>query len=133
MSDNIESIEQRYAYNLCKKRVKRMHACHACNTRLRSIYGEQCMSCAQFLNGLRDSEMYSEIHIFHTDLAHSNFTCLAKSTCAENSLRYDDVSRVVQTWIKQTPVAFFEKGIMDLVSRCKSALLVKETILCGQQ
>jgi [histone H3]-lysine36 N-dimethyltransferase SETMAR len=41
----------------------------------------------------------------------------------------DDVKRGVQTWIKQTPVAFFEKSIMDLVPRWQSALLVTETML----
>ena len=34
-------------------------------TRLRSVYGKQYMSRAQFLNGLRDLEMDSEIHIIH--------------------------------------------------------------------
>ena len=28
----------------------------------------------------------------------------------------------VQTWIKQTPAAFFEKGIMDLVSRWQQCI-----------
>ena len=41
----------------------------------------------------------------------------------------DDVKRGVQTWIKQTPTAFFESGIVDNVPRWKSALLVKETVL----
>ena len=34
----------------------------------------------------------------------------------------DDVKRGVQTWIKQTPVAFFEKGIMDLVPRWQKCI-----------
>ena len=34
----------------------------------------------------------------------------------------DDVKRGMQTWIKQTPAAFFEKGIMNLMSRWQKCI-----------
>jgi histone-lysine N-methyltransferase SETMAR len=34
----------------------------------------------------------------------------------------DDVKHGVQTWIKQTPATFFEKGIMDLVPRWQKCI-----------
>ena len=36
--------------------------------------------------------------------------------------RVDDVKRGVQTWIKQTPAAFFKRGIMDLVPRWQKCI-----------
>ena len=41
----------------------------------------------------------------------------------------DVLKRGVQTWIQQMLAAFFERGIMDLVPRWQSTLLVKETML----
>ena len=48
-------------------------------------------------------------------LAYHLFGKLKKSLCENNLCSVDDVKRAVQAWIKQTPVAFFENGIMDLV------------------
>ena len=39
---------------------------------------------------------------------------------AEHYASVDGVKRGVQTWIKQTPAAFFQRGIMDIVSRWQS-------------
>ena len=42
----------------------------------------------------------------------------------------DDAKRGVQTWIWQTPAAFFERGVHESRVACvKGALLVKETML----
>ena len=40
----------------------------------------------------------------------------------------DDVKRLAQKWIKQTPAAFFKNAIVDHVPRWQSELLVKETV-----
>ena len=62
---------------------------------------------------------------YSPDLAPSDyhlFGKLKKSLCGNHYGSVDAVKRAVQAWIKHTPVAFFEKGIMDLVPRWQKCI-----------
>ena len=62
---------------------------------------------------------------YSPDLAPSDYHLFGKlkeHLRGNHNATIDDVRRGVQTWIKQTPAAFFEKGIMDLVSRWEQCI-----------
>lgn len=62
---------------------------------------------------------------YSPDLAPSDYHLFGKLKDFLRGNHYanvDDVRRDVQAWIKQTPAAFYEKGIMDLVSRWQKCI-----------
>ena len=62
-------------------------------------------------------------------LALSNCRLFGKPKESPRGDHYANVKRGVQTWIQQTPAAFFKRGIMNLTPRWQSVVLVKKTML----
>ena len=93
-------------------------------TRLRSVYGEQCMSRAQVLNGIQRwiQRFTSSIQPTLSAFGYHLYGKLKEHLRGNHYAIVDDVSRGVQTWIKQTPAAFLEKDIVDLVSRWQKCI-----------
>ena len=62
---------------------------------------------------------------YSPDLAPSDYHLFGKlkeSLLGNHYASVDEVKRGVRTWIRQTPAAFFEKGIMDLVPRWQKCI-----------
>ena len=68
------------------------------------------------------------LHIGNSPDSLSDYHFFGKPEESLHKNRYtsvDDVKRGVQTWIKRKPAAFFERCIMDLVSRRQKCIAGK--------
>ena len=141
--NNVRQYRVNWAALCLQFMQKEGKTCMHAYTRLRSVYGEQCMSRAQFLNGLRDSEMDSEIHIFGIvaqTLAHiRNITCFvwpwnlkSKHLHAENNIYYVCSMTLVaasKRGLSKRLLLSSRKGSWISCHVGKIALLEKDTML----